>query len=79
MPTLLVEKGFRFFFYSNENNEPVHVHILKADGNGKVWLHPNTEVAYFVGFSHSEQKDILAIIEVNSEKFKQKWYEYFAK
>jgi hypothetical protein len=36
MPTVLLLNGFRFFFYSNENNEPVHIHhcsqiILKED------------------------------------------------
>lgn len=29
MPTVLFVNGFRFFFYSNENNEPVHIHVLK--------------------------------------------------
>lgn len=31
MPTLLSVKGYRFFFYSNENNEPMHVHILRKE------------------------------------------------
>lgn len=79
MPTLLVERGFRFFFYSNENNEPVHVHVLKGDSNGKIWLEPSIEVAYFIGFTNAEQKDILGIINVNFEQFKKKWYEYFGK
>ena len=36
MPTLLNEKGFRLFFYSNENNEPCHIHIEKGDAEGKI-------------------------------------------
>lgn len=36
MPTLLFIKDLRFFFYSNENNEPAHVHITKGSANGKV-------------------------------------------
>ncbi len=29
MPTLLQAEGFRFFFYSNERQEPPHVHVEK--------------------------------------------------
>src|SRR3989442_1801226 len=30
MPTLLRVEGFRFFFFSNEGQEPPHVHVSKA-------------------------------------------------
>ena len=40
MPTILRKLGFRFFFYSNEGNEPPHIHIEKEKGNGKYWLDP---------------------------------------
>jgi len=38
MPTLLNEKGFKFFFYANEL-EPMHIHIMKDEGFAKVtWM-----------------------------------------
>lgn len=40
MPTVLTVEGFRFFFYSNENDEPPHVHVEKAEGTAKIWLSP---------------------------------------
>lgn len=43
MPTLLLIKGLRFF-YSNENNEPAHVHITKGNAEGKVWLEPSSDI-----------------------------------
>lgn len=79
MPTLLLLNGFRFFFYSNENDEPIHVHITKGSATGKVWLEPTIEVDYFLGFSNSEQRDILHIIQKHCETFKKKWNEYFNK
>ena len=79
MPTLLVINGFRFFFYSNESNEPVHVHVVKGDGNGKVWLEPRTNVAYLHGFTTVEEQQLQEIIEEHSVMFKSKWYEYFGK
>ena len=36
MPTLLRVEGFRFFFYSNERQEPPHVHVEKGDGEAKL-------------------------------------------
>src|SRR6266571_475868 len=45
MPTLLRIEGFRFFFYSSERQEPLHVHVEKGDGEAKLWLQP-VELAY---------------------------------
>jgi hypothetical protein len=79
MPKLLLLNGIRFFFYSNENDEPIHVHVTKGDANGKIWLEPSIEISYMRGFSNSEQKEILEAIYANSQEFKTKWNEYFGK
>lgn len=79
MPTLLLLNGFRFFFYSNENNEPIHVHIEKGDAIGKVWLEPTVKVVYMQGFNSKEIGFILETIETNFEVFKLKWNEHFRK
>jgi hypothetical protein len=77
MPTLLRLNGFRFFFYSNENNEPIHVHVNKADANGKIWLEPSISIEYLSGFTKSEEREILEIVDANVDNFKNKWNEYF--
>lgn len=79
MPTVLLTKGFRFFFYSNESNEPIHIHVAKGSAEGKIWLEPETAAAYFNGFSSAEQKDIMQIVGEHSEQLKRKWNEYFNK
>ncbi len=79
MPTLLLVQGFRFFFYSNENDEPVHVHVTKGNSVAKLWLEPEIIAAYFYGFTKKEQNIILQIAKQHVENFKQKWNEYFAK
>jgi hypothetical protein len=76
MPTVFYSNGFRFFFYSNENDEPIHVHVEKGDGYGKIWLEP-IEADYFYGFNAQEKRFIQKIVNENTELFKQKWYEYF--
>jgi len=38
MPTILLIAGWRFFFYSNENNEPIHIHAQHAESEIKFWI-----------------------------------------
>lgn len=40
MPTVLRIGPFRFHFYSNESNEPAHIHIRSSEGECKFWLDP---------------------------------------
>jgi hypothetical protein len=42
MPEVFRERGFRFFFYSNEGSprEPVHIHVEKDNVEAKFWLNP---------------------------------------
>lgn len=79
MPTVLQIKGYRFYFFSNENNEPMHIHIEKAGANGKVWIEPEIKTAYFYGFKAGQIKDISEIIEEQLETIKTSWNDYFGK
>ncbi len=40
MPTVLRIGSFRFHFYSDERNEPPHIHVETPDGECKFWLDP---------------------------------------
>ena len=40
MPTVLRIGAFRFHFYSDEGNEPPHIHVATPDGECKFWLEP---------------------------------------
>ena len=79
MPTVFTVQGFRFFFYSNENNEPMHVHIEKGNATGKIWLEPAIKVVYMYGFSSGEERQIMQIVANKIQIVKQKWNEYFTK
>ena len=77
MPALLLLNVFRFFFYSNKNNEPLHVHVTKGDAYGKIWLEPVVIIVYLVGFTRAEIKDINEIVITHLEQFKTRWHEHF--
>ena len=40
MPTVMRIGAFRFHFYSDEGNEPAHIHVATPDGECKFWLQP---------------------------------------
>ena len=40
MPTVLRVGAYRFHFYSDEGDEPPHVHVATPDGECKFWLEP---------------------------------------
>ena len=56
MPTVLRWGPYRAFFYSNEGDEPAHVHVRAGDSEVKVWLHDLT-VALNAGFPPHELGD----------------------
>ena len=78
MPTVLRINGYRFFFFSNEGNEPIHIHIEKADCYAKFWLEP-IRIASDYNFNSKELRQISEIIENNIELIKNNWHEYFSK
>ncbi|MDX9903457.1 MAG: DUF4160 domain-containing protein [Bacteroidales bacterium] len=78
MPTVLLIKGYRLFFFSNEGNEPVHIHIEKAEKYAKFWLDPLCVVINY-GFTGKELREISEIIERNELIIRERWNEYFSR
>jgi hypothetical protein len=40
MPVVLRVKGYRFWFYEADLDEPAHVHVGKEGHEAKYWLNP---------------------------------------
>jgi hypothetical protein len=76
MPTILGEQGYRFFFFSNEGEEPAHVHVESGDGYAKIWFDP-VEVAHSIGYKRSELVFLRNLVIENVGPFKEKWDAYF--
>ena len=74
MPTVLRIRGFKVFFFSEEGNEPVHVHVRKGDGVAKFWLDP-VRLEYNDGFKKQELRVIIAMLEEHEAELIQAWNE----
>jgi len=75
-PTLLLYKGYRFFFFSREETR-MHVHASSAKGEAKFWLEPTIVLAVNYGLSPREVHRIQTIVEEHADDFRNRWREYF--
>ena len=75
-PTIHREGPYRFFFYSNEFNEPPHVHVERDNDTAKFWLVPVT-LAYNLGFPAAELRRIERIVIGHQQEFVEAWNGYF--
>ncbi len=78
MPTIFRHHGYRFFFFSREGEEPIHVHIESAEKYAKFWLEP-LSLAESHGYSRSELKEIRLLIEQNEDLIRTTWNEYITR
>jgi len=74
VPEIFRKLGFVFFFYSNEGQEPMHVHVRKAGGFAKFWVEP-VDLDFSQGMKISDIKKAEELIFEHIDLIKQKWYE----
>lgn len=77
-PTVFREDGFRFFFFSREE-ERIHVHVISGDGEAKFWLEPEIELANNHRYSRKQLKQIESLIEDRYDELVRAWHQHFAR
>ena len=75
MPTILRIGAFRFHFYSDERNEPPHIHVATPDGECKFWLEP-VRLARNKGVSPRLIRQIEQMIFEHLFLLKEKYHEF---
>jgi len=76
MPTILYIMGWRFFFYANEGNEPIHIHCRKGGMECKYWLNRDDfsiEEAYSYGMAQRDTREVKKIIFEYFEFIELEW------
>jgi hypothetical protein len=76
MPTVAIIGAYRFFFYSADADEPLHIHVQAGTAAAKFWLHP-VRLCRSKGFNDHELREILKIVQKNILVFERKWHDYF--
>jgi hypothetical protein len=75
MPTVLKIGGFRFHFYSDEGNEPPHIHVRCAGTECKFWLSP-VGLASNHGVPPHDLREIERLVFENRELLICKYHEH---
>ena len=77
MPTVLRIGSYWFFFYANENGEPLRIHIQRERMLAKFWLEP-VALARSIGFPAPELRKLMGMVEANQQTFKEAWNGFFS-
>jgi hypothetical protein len=77
MPTVLIIGPYRFFFYSDDRDEPPHIHVERDKHKAKFWLQP-VRLQNSGGFKRKELNRIQELLEENQVRFLEEWNEYFS-
>ena len=80
MPTIFRYDGFRFFFYSNEGDprEPIHIHVMGANGEAKFWIASEVILAESAGLDARTLRRLTGVIEARRMEIERAWHDYFA-
>ena len=78
MPTIHRVGPYRFFFYTGDRDEPVHIHVEQENRIAKFWLDP-IRLQKSGGFNRAQINRIQKIIEENHGKLVEAWNEYFGR
>jgi hypothetical protein len=76
-PTIFREKGYRFYFLSNEEDR-IHIHVTCADGEAKFWLEPIISLAVSHSLNPRKLNEIQNIIEEHRNEIIKAWQKHFS-
>jgi hypothetical protein len=79
MPTVLLIAGWRFFFYSNENNEPIHIHVERAESEAKFWIDVKEfeiREAFSYKVSPRDKREVKKIIYEHLDYIIEQWNKF---
>lgn len=75
-PTVFRYKGYRFFFFSREENR-MHIHVYSAEGEAKFWLDPMIALENNYGFNIHQLREIQKIIGEHKNEIEKSWKKHF--
>jgi len=75
-PTVFTWREYRFFFFSREEDR-MHVHVYCADGEAKIWLEPEVELAKSYRLSQARLTEIVRVVKERRDDIANAWNRHF--
>ncbi|MCG8509979.1 MAG: DUF4160 domain-containing protein, partial [Rhodospirillales bacterium] len=76
MPTVRRIGSFRFHFYSDERQQPAHIHVRTPDGECKFWLVPTIALARNRGVKSIDIRRIERLVYEHETELRNAFNEY---
>ncbi|MDX2016479.1 MAG: DUF4160 domain-containing protein [Planctomycetota bacterium] len=76
MPTIFEAFGFRFFFYSSDGLEPIHVHVDGHGAIGKWWI-DRDQWEFHRGFSVRDRSKVERELRSRKQEIVDAWRAHF--
>jgi hypothetical protein len=76
-PTVFRDGPFRFFFFSREEAR-LHIHVQSSDGEAKLWLEPEIELARNYELSAQDLSRVLQLVVDHEQEIRDAWRRHFA-
>jgi hypothetical protein len=76
-PSIFREKGYRFYFLSNEE-ERMHIHVTCEDGEAKFWVEPIVSLALSHGLNPRKLNEIQKLVEERRNEIAKAWRKHFS-
>ncbi len=73
MPVVLRIRGYRFWFYEADLDEPPHVHVAKAGAEAKFWIDP-VAFARSRGFRDHELNEVEGLVMRHRSQILDAWF-----
>jgi hypothetical protein len=77
-PTVFRDGAFRFFFFSREEAR-LHIHVQSPDGEAKVWLEPEIELARNYQLSEHDLRRVLELVVDHEQEIRDAWQRHFGR
>ena len=75
-PAIYRERGFKFFFFSNEEQR-MHVHIVGQSGEAKFWLEPEITLANSYKLPVKELGKLEKSVKEHEDEIRSSWNKHF--
>jgi hypothetical protein len=75
-PTIFRAEGLRFLFFSL-TEERMHVHVINANGEAKIWIEPGIEVARNHGLGSKALAVALTLTKEREDEIRRAWHDHF--
>lgn len=77
MPTVFIDGPYRFYFFSREETRR-HIHVSSPNGEVKIWLEPNIQIAKNINLAQKELSLILKIVQERELEINEFWNKHFS-